>query len=395
MNRFNPDLTHADLIVGIKTQNGGDALQNVIEEVAKGLQIYFPDFIAAIVIIDDAERKEKPSALSNNADSVPTVHISSTDKLMGRGKQTYVLLNEMLRLSAHAAVIIDSNSVSITPEWVRELATPILYGYDFVTPVYASIEPEDSIGSNVCYPLIYGLLGKDIRYPCSGDIALSADFAEYCLSQIWNDAVQSRGVDIFLTLNAVLGKFECCQVALGSKLTKCTKENFGQRNSEVVKVLFETLLANKDGWLAPVDVKNFRLFGEIKSQQMKRAFHINGMAAVALNEFQKNRDRLESIIDQKLFARLCEMYDCRTVSIDSHMWMQILYESLYHYDKTDLGCELIKSLEALYIGRLITLLQESSEAEGLLEKLIKKQAECFYKFRNLLTQKYEYTLAVA
>ncbi len=396
MNRFNPeDLTHADLVVGIQTKNHVDTLPQVVGAIAKGLQNYFPDFISAIINIDGSLQDETRTAFLSTGTAVPKIYFSCPDNMIGRGKQIYLLLKEMLRLNARATVVIDLNSASITPEWVRELATPILYGYDFVTPVYSSLEPDDSVGSNVCYPLIYGLLGKDIRNPSSGDIALSADLAEYCLSQTWSDAAQNHGVDIFMTLQAVLGKFECCQVALGSKLAKSPKENFSMRHSQIVEVLFQTLLANKNSWLAPVDVKDFRLFGEMKTDLMKSAVHLNDMASTAIKEFQQNRHLLESVLDQNLFARLREMYDCRSVIIDSQMWMQILYESLYHYDKTDLGCQLIKSLEALYIGRLITLLQESAETEGVLEKLIKKQAECFYKFRNLLTQKYEYQLAVA
>lgn len=394
MNKFYSEpLTQADLIVGVFTKNQTDTLPFVLSEIAKGLQNYFPDFISAIVHIDSNPQEETRAAFLNST-GIPKILISTQEKL-GRGEQVFLLFKEMQRLRAQAAVIVDSSSGGVTPEWLRELATPILYGYDFVSPIYSRVEPEDNIGSNICYPLIYGLLGKDIRYPIGGDVAVSLELAQYYLSQNWTAAVKNHGVDIFMTLHALLGKFESCQAALGAKLKHSAQDHVSLRFQQTVEVLFEELLANKDHWLPPTDVKDFRIFGELKFEDYRNSFHVNGFANEAINQFNYSRDMLATVFNQNLFASLCKMYDQQLLAIDSHLWVQILYEALYQYDKTHLGGRLIKGLEALYFGRLLTLLKELQQEEGVLEKVLKKQAESFYKFRNLLTQKYEYQLAVA
>jgi hypothetical protein len=393
-NRFSSEnVRHAEIIVGIIGEPQTESHSVVVSEIAKGLRNYFPDFISTIVNIDSGAGNESRASFLDSADSVPKIWISMPSGARGRGNQMNLLLKEVERLKAHALVIVDSGSTSITPEWIRELATPILYGYDFVTPVYSRIEPEDSIGSNVCYPIIYGLLGKDVRYPTSGNMAISSELAQHCLLQQWSEPVMNSGVDIFMTMNALLGRFECCQVALGPKFQKTVKEDSNARFDQVVAVFFEQLLTNKDHWLSPVDVSNFRVFGE-HVPDPKSSPQRNELASEAFSKFNRCREALASAINPKLFADLCRMYDQRSVTIDSRTWVQVLYEVLYQYDKSDVGEGLIKGLESLYMGRLSTLLKES-QAEGILEKVIRRQAQCFFKFRNMLTQKYEYKLAVA
>lgn len=392
MYRFNPTgLINADLIVGIPSERETKTLPNIITQISKGLRDHFPDFISTIVKIESPSQNGRPNL--QIADGVPVITIFKP-VLAGRGQAIYFLLEEMVRLNARAAVVIDPSHSSITPEWIRDLAAPILYGYDFVAPLYSSSDGDENLGSHICYPLIYGLLGKRIRYPLGGEIAISSELAQYYLSLNWSDAAQKDGVDIFMTLHALLGKFECCQTALGPKYKKYFVTNL-TRFSQVVSVLFEELLAHKERWLLPVDVNDFRMFGESPSENFVSALHVNGRAETALREFRRSRPFLKTALSPALMSALYEMYDRRSVAIDSQMWMQILYEIFYHYEKAEMKDELIKGLESLYSGRLMTLLKESAGVEGVLEKLIKKQAECFYKFRTLLTQKYEYELAAA
>ncbi len=392
MYRFNPaGLINADLIVGIPPQREAKILPEIISQISKGLRDHFPDFIAAIVKIESPSQNGRPNL--QTADGVPVITISKP-ALAGRGQAIYFLLQEMVRLNARAAVVIDPNHASVTPEWIRDLAAPILYGYDFVAPLYSRIDGDENLGSHICYPFIYGLLGKRIRYPIGGEMAISSELAQYYLSLNWSAAAQQDGVDIFMTLHALLGNFECCQTALGPKHKKYSAEHFNLFK-QVVSVLFDELLAHKARWLSPVDVNEFKIFGESPSRNFASALHVNGRAEAALREFHRSRPFLKTALSPELMPALCEMYDRQSVAIDSQMWMQILYEIFYHYEKIESKDELIKGLESLYTGRLMTLLKESAEAEGVLEKLIKNQAECFYKFRSRLTEKFEYELAAA
>ncbi len=71
-----------------------------------------------------------------------------------------------------AVVVVDADLKSIRPHWIQALADPILNGYAFVSPSYSRnpIEYDGTITNHICYPPIYGILGRNLRLPIGGDV---------------------------------------------------------------------------------------------------------------------------------------------------------------------------------------------------------------------------------
>ncbi|MFQ5603414.1 MAG: glycosyltransferase [bacterium] len=398
MIKLNPDnVTRADLVVGIPSYNEADNIAFVVKQIIEGLHNYFPDFTSVIINVDNNSPDDTKSAFLNAPNGVPKMYISTPEGVKGKGNNFYNLFQEMLQLNSKAAVVVDADLQSITPEWIKELASPILNGYDYVTPLYSRNEYDGTITNNICYPVIMGLLGKDIRQPIGGDFAFSQNLAQYYLQQKWTKTTRQYGIDIFMTLNAVLGGFECCQVALGAKVHKPSAPKLGPMFTQVVDTLFQTILAQKDKWLGQVTLKKYPLFGE-KELEKPQGLGVDykGMKETALYEFKINRDILEAALNPAIFDKITKMYADRKINIGVDLWTKIVYNLIYTYDTTDLNSHLIEAMKSLYFGRVVSFIKQTLEKDHITsEQMIQNQAKHFYKYRNLLAQNYEYHRAVA
>jgi glycosyltransferase involved in cell wall biosynthesis len=398
MNLLNPDsITHADLIVAIPSYNQAAAIPIVVKQTVKGLREYFPDFVSVIINLDDHSEDDTKRAFLAAQSDVPKIYLSTTPGARGRGRGLYSLFQEMLALNARAAVVVSADLTSLTPEWIRELAAPILFGYDYATPSYSHSETDNSIGSIICRPLIYGLLGMDIRFPIAGEIAISNNLAQYYLQQPWAPAAYDSGIDIFMTAHALLGGYECCQVALGAKSEKAQRTEPTSLLRQTLEILFPTLLANKDKWLCPVSLKPLRTFGEEKIGRTKNlTMYWRGVEASARREFQANRVFLSEILTSELFAKLTDKFERQQLTLETDLWMNVLYEILFVYDKREQNPKILETLKPFYWGRVLTLVNQAEKrGHKDFEDMFKTQAECFYHNRQVLTKKYEYKRAVA
>ncbi|MCG8606468.1 glycosyltransferase [bacterium] len=398
MNKLNPaNVNRADLIVGIPSYNESDTISYVVEQAAEGLKKYLPDFRSVIINVDNNSPDDTKGAFMNAPNGVPKIYISTPPRVKGKGNNFYNLFQEMVHLNARAAVVVDADLSSITPEWIRELASPILNGYDYATPLYSRNEYDGTITNNICYPLLYGLLGKDIRQPIGGDFSFSLDLAKHYLNQEWLETTRQYGIDIFMTMHAILGGFECSQVGLGAKIHKPSAPKLGPMFIQVVETLFQTLLTNKSTWLDPISVAQYPHFG-VKELDAPQGLSVDykNMKATAMMEFNNHHRTLAAALDPIRYRELCMMFESGRIRINSDLWMRTVYDLLFAYDTTDLGTELIEAMKSLYFGRVVSFIKQSLDKDHAeSERMIQRQARHFYRNRDLLIQRYTYKRAVA
>ncbi|MFQ5753154.1 MAG: glycosyltransferase [bacterium] len=398
MYKLNPNkITHADLVVGIPSYNEADNIAFVVKQIMQGLRKYFTNYKSVIINVDNNSPDDTKTAFLKTPIGVSKIYISTSPGVKGKGNNLYNLFTEMMRLNARAGVIVDADLTSIKPEWIRDLATPIFNGYDYTTPLYSRNEYDGTITNNICYPLIYGLFGKDIRQPIGGDFSFSKDLAKYYLKQRWTKSTKQYGIDIFMTLNTILGEFKCCQVGLGAKIHKPSAPKLGAMFSQVVATLFHTLVSHKDKWLGPINVARLPLFGQSRLEEPQSlSVDYKGMKSTALYEFKINRDIFENALSPTIFNKLTQMFEERKLNIGTDLWTKIVYNLLYAYDTTDLNSHLIEAMKSLYFGRVVTFIKQTLEKDHQeSEYMIQNQAKHFYKHRSILTQEYEYKRAIA
>ncbi len=355
---MNNSIKKVDIVIGIPSYNEAKSISYVIHQIDKGIQKYFKGRKAVIINADNNSPDKTGKVFLALKTRTPKILISTNKK--GKGINVYNILKKSKELNAKTIMIADADLKSIKPEWVKCLIGPVLNNYDFITPIYKRDEEDGSITKHICYPLIYGLLGYEIRQPIGGEFSFSRKFADYLLKQKWDANTYKFGIDIFISLNAIKGNFRIAEADLGIKRHKSSLPNLKPMFMEVVTEFFNLLIKNKRLWNKKVNIKKTCCVCRIKT--LKRSYFRRSVS-------------LETVKTQKR-------------AIFYREWTEILYTAFYEYAKSGNKRKILKNLHPLFVDRMITYDRttvKTNEKED--EKLIRQQAQYFYKTRAYSSKK--------
>jgi len=374
MKEVNPNnIQKAEIVIGIPSFNEADTISNVVRQVDQGLIKYFSNKSAVIINVDNNSPDNTKEAFLNTETKTPKIYISTKIKELG----------------ANAAMVVDADLKSITPEWVKCFIGSIFQGYDFLSPIYYRHKYDASITNHLCYPLVYGLLGFDIRQPIGGDMAFSKRMVEYWLQQEWEEKVKQYGIDIFMTLNAIKYGGKLGQVDLVAKIHKPSAPKLGPMFLAVAGTLFSFLSKNKDLWQKEVEIVQPPLACKVDYQTPSQELILDDkqIEENSISEFQACYQNIKPLISQEIRVLLEKMFlKEKSLKIDANLWSKIVYEMLYIYQTNPENREeIIKFLRALYFGRVSSFVREVKEKnQEEAEIIIQKQAQQFFKTRGLL-----------
>jgi len=234
----------------------------VVRGVRQGLQATFPGKKAIIVNVDGgstdgttvrlAELQDEPGA------TLAQVRLTGHDLVMpyhgipGKGEGVHLALQVARQMHAAACVMLSPDVEVLPPEWIAQLAAPILeQAFDFVGPVYLRNRLDGAIISGIVRPLLQSLYGKQTRQPMAGEYALSAALVERCLAQnLWDTDLARTGIDIWMTVQALGGQFRIAEAPLGRKqlAPAPARAGLGETLSQVLAGLFEAMGRNPYVW---------------------------------------------------------------------------------------------------------------------------------------------------
>jgi len=369
-----------DIIVGIPSYNEADSIGFVVEQVEKGLRKFYPDK-KSLIVCCDGNSKDMTKSVFLNTETVSEKRFLVT-KARGKGNGLKMLFRLAVRSKALANLTVDADLKSIEPEWVRLLAGPVLQGYDYVTPVYVRERYDGTITNHITYPLIYGLLGRDIRQPIAGDFAFSTRLADFWLKQKWNKETGMYGIDIFMTTQAVLGGFRICQAGLGRKIHKLSDPKLNEMFLHVVRSVFDSVLNNRGKWANNSSFGEEKIFG-IKTLPEPRNMKPDPerILQTAISEYRK--DKLKKYLSRETFEIINRMFFERNINMDEKLWAQTVYDLMHSYMSSRKKMDVIKSMRSLYFARLYTFFKRIPEyTTEEVESEIKDQAKCFRKMRE-------------
>ncbi len=380
----------ADLIVGIPSFNEADNIGFVVEKIDFGLSKFFPGLKSVIINCDNYSPDGTKSVFLKTKTKTPKIYISTPKSMRGKGYNFYNLFHEANKLNAKAVAVVDADLLSIKPSWMNLLLKPILNGYDYITPYYARNEYDGSITNHICYPLIYGLFGYNIRQPIGGDFSFSPKLTAACLKARWHSTTYKYGIDIFMTMTAILNDLRIAQTGLGAKIHKPSAPKLGPMFSQVVTTLLKNIKNNKSRWLELKKEKEVPFLGSRDlAEPQTLSVNYKGMKTASIFDFMTNQDVLKRSIRPSIFSELSRMYDQSRVEIDKYIWYKIIYDMIYADDVLDLNGGLVNALKPLYFGRFVSFYKETLEKPSEeSEKEILDQAELFWKNRSYLTRKY-------
>ncbi|MFH1448349.1 MAG: hypothetical protein ABIG39_05790 [Candidatus Micrarchaeota archaeon] len=368
-----------DIVVGIPSKDNEYTIGFVADTVAVGLEKYFPKLKHMIVNSDMST--DETSKFFMRSSNLPRLHIRYRGT-SGKGSALETIFELMALTRARMGAVVDADLRSISPEWIGKLITPVNNGCDMVVPLYTRYKYDGTITNHICYPLVYGLLGADVRQPIGGDFGFSKRMSRFWLRQCWSSDVVRFGVDIFMTTSAILNNFKIAQSALGTKVhdVRDPGESVGPMFRQVVNTLFSILTSNIDRWksLKPKRIRNY------------------GKDVFEPTSFPVNKGRVYKSYKRGLKMNTLkltlspDMYDHVAMgkNITSDIWPYMVYDSIYAFGR---GVDIMDQLVALWYGRVYDYIEESERLDDdASEKLLREQAHIFRRKRNYLVDKFEF-----
>lgn len=143
-------------------------------------------------------------------------------------------------------ILIDGDVVSMKKMWLEKMFIAIESGNDLIIPNYARKSFEGNATNHFIYPMLVKFFKRDMPYQCiSGDFGFSRGLIkDLTLKCNWHKYTLGYGIDIFLTLTAILKSYKIKEIDLQSKIHKKSFEKIEKIFLEVSQSFFETINDN-------------------------------------------------------------------------------------------------------------------------------------------------------
>ncbi|OPL12052.1 MAG: hypothetical protein AVO34_02250 [Firmicutes bacterium ML8_F2] len=382
-------IKQAEIIVGIPSYNEAETIGFVAEQASQGLEKYFPDKKRVIINVDNNSPDGTKQAFFEAKVNTPRIYISTDKNIKGKGYNFHNLFFMMEKLGAKTGLVLDADLKSIRPDWVNKMAKPVFEGYDFIAPYYSRHKTDATITNHLVYPLIYGLLGWDIRQPIGGDFAFSSKMSEIWLKKKWSRTTYQFGIDIFMSLTAFFSNSKVCQVNLGSKIHNLSNPKLGPMFSQVAGTLFKMLSKNVDRIKEGAKINNVEIKGDAQLPVLSSA-SLNNESYRKI--FWSNLDRfwpiIKQVASQPVIKRLRKIRRVKKNEIGLKLWTEIVYDFIYAYPEFNKKSLLIDALGCLYFGRVSQFFIDNGHlTHPEVEQTIIKRAKYFFKKRSYFLEK--------
>ncbi len=350
-----------DVIVGIPSYNEAATIGFVAEQASEGLAHYFPDKKSIIVNVDNHSSDKTKEAFLNSKTSVKKKYISTPKDVRGKGHNFLNLFKYAVEVDADIIIVVDADLKSINKDWMDLLGRPVKDGYDFVTPLYTRHQFDGSITNHICYPTVFGLLNHDIRQPIGGDFAMSSKLVKHLLEQKWTGCIKQYGIDIFLTMNAILGDFKICQTSLGRKVHNASAPKLGVMFEQVIESLLDILVANKEKWMTGGNIEDIikpKIYGDASMPEPQGLeIDVHDLKEKCSASYKEYLPYIQEVLGPYAVSRIGNMFRMDFFNLDVLLWTQIFYNLVYRYDNIRDESDkkkIINTLKPLYFARSLT-----------------------------------------
>jgi len=393
-------LGRTDIVVGIPSYNAAATVGHVLQTAVRGLQTYFPDRLALVMVadggsVDDTrEAAEEVRGDSYNVETLVTIYRG----LPGKGTAVRAILEAAELLHASACILLDADLRSITPEWIRNLAKPILEGgYDFIAPYYRRYKYDGTITNTIVYNLTRVLYGLRIRQPIGGDFALSRRAVrQYLDYDVWETDVARFGVDVWLTVTAVVHGFRIGQARLGTKVhdVKDPAEHLGPMFRQVVGTVFALMQTHENFWKSVRGSQPVEILGEeppgqpepfrISMEPLLEAFRLGVLYFGPL---------WQSILDPPTYSALLDLAyrPVEEFRLPIETWVRCVYAFAVTYKNWPRHKgKLLDIMLPLYNARVASLVNELADvSDAEAEAFFDAQAAVFEALKDELVRKWD------
>ncbi len=392
----------ADILVGIPSFRAAKTISHVIKSAGEGLARYFPQLKGVIVNSDGgSEDNTMGVALSTPLPSGIEKIVTPYFGFPGKGSAFHAIFEIADRLKTKICVVVDSDLLSLTPEWIRLLGEPIWkHGYRFVVPYYLRHKHDGTITNTVAYPLTQALYGRKIRQPIGGEFGFSGGLAKvFSHENVWETDIARFGIDIFMTTTALNEGIKICQAAMGVKLhdSKNPATHLKPMFEQVVGTIFGLMKRYEIRWRILKKSESVELFGKIIKSHEPVSVEVNlpEMITQFKKGFNEERDFWERILEKNTLSELSKISEApdKEIFFPDELWAKVVYDSAVAFNFYPTEANLVlPALFSLFLGRTAFFIKETAElSTERADLIVSRGARVFEKLKPYLITRWDKT----
>ena len=389
----------ADVIVGIPCFNSERTIAHVMKAAAEGMSKHFAGKALLLIVSDggstDYTREvAQKTKLARGVDKLVTIYRG----VPGKGTSLRCIFEAALLLEAKACVVMDSDLRSVTPDWVKSLAGPVLdSGYDFISPFYIRHKYDATITNNIARALTQSLYGRRLKQPIGGDFGLSPKLLQALTKEdVWETDIARFGVDIWMTTIAICGGFKIAETPLGAKIhdPKDPAASLGPMFRQVVGTLFKMMKSYEAVWKSVARSEEVPLLGDIPTVEPEPVeISVETLAkrfALGLEHFGPV---WKQVLGAKRYDELAALakQEPGTLEFPVDLWVYAVYDFAVAYTRWQGDRDqLLEMLVPIYFARVAGFVNQSRDLSTAdAEKIFDAQALRFEELKPYLLEKWE------
>jgi glycosyltransferase involved in cell wall biosynthesis len=371
----------ADIVIGIPAYNSEETIAHVMKTVIEGLEKFYPDKKSVLIVSDggslDYTREVCQGIKAKKVHKIITIYRG----LPGKGTALRAVFEAACRFNVSACAVMDSDLRSVTPEWISSLLSPVLQGYDFVSPYYMRHKYDATITNHIAYSLTRALYGKRVRQPIGGDFGFSRKLADFFTHEyVWESDVARFGIDIWMTTVALNEGFKVCEVYLGAKVhdPKDPGASLGPMFRQVVGTLFGMMPRYEHVWKNVRGSEPIPVFG---AKMLLDPPPIQISLDRLVDNFNAGLDHFRMLYREILPA---ESYEAlaglgSSLRLAPENWARIVYDFAYTFNRWSRDkYKLVDIMTPIYYGRVASFVKETAEMSNeQADEVVEKQAAAF------------------
>lgn len=369
-----------DLAIAVLTYNNADTVKPVVTAAAEGVAQHFPE-LSATLIAADAGSSDGSTAVVQST-GLPVVSLAYEPPageriavpfhgVPGRGEGLRAVFTAARARRVRALVVLEADAVSVTPDWIGELAGPILRDKaDFLCPAYTRHRWEGTVTRLLLAPLMRALYGRRIHQPYGGQQALSARLIEHLLLHPKWDWTGPDVSDLWITGAAIADGFSVWQAWLGpyAVRSRTRTTDLPAMIAGTLGAAFTVMNRHQDLWLEVRDSEPLPTVGQPRSVSIEpMAVDIHGL----VDAFRRGARDLGSIWELILApdtlgeVLALESDDPERFRFPDDLWARAVYDfALGHHYGVVHRDHLLRSLVPLYLGRTAAYITATRRASA-------------------------------
>lgn len=362
----------ADLVMGLATAAPGPTTASVAAAVRAGLDAHFAGQTAVLIHVDESPSDETATALATGLGDVKMIrvrpaHLHPPDADLEWSEAVRCVLGLGRMLEARAIVMLNADLSSMTADWLRGLATPILKDdFGLVLPVYQRNRYDGTLTQALVVPLMRSLFGRQLGHPLAEEFACSRPAADLFLKQeVWDTDLARHGLEFWLPATAIESGLTLGQAVLGVRTVAPSgpAAPLGRTVGRVAGALFALAEHSEAMWLEVRGSEPVATFG-IPPEPLAGGPAVDP-ARMQVGFVQGVRDLLpiwERILAPETLGEVLALSDrgLEEFRFGDRLWARVVYDFLLAYRaRVIYRNHVAQSLAPLYLGRAASSVLET------------------------------------